>query len=86
MALFGDNGVFPIWVWNADVYGDDGVFPLGPGFGGVSDEAKDFIAEILIGGVPVWSALNQIPQQELSIDVSGFTGILDLEFRIRGLP
>jgi hypothetical protein len=73
---------------DAGEWGDG--LPAGPpkaGPGPTPDnQANDFIAEILIGDVVVWSARNALPQQTLTLDVSGFEGIFEVTFRIRGLP
>jgi len=46
--------------------------------------AQNFIAEILIGDVVVWSAVNDFPQDTITIDVSSVYGKQELKFRIRG--
>ena len=48
-------------------------------------QAGSFIAEILVGNVVVWSALNTLPKRTLSLDVSAFEGIFEIKLRIRGL-
>lgn len=58
--------------------------PLGP-VDPLIPLAKNFVAEILIGDVVVWSAINAFPQDTVSLDVSGITGKNELKFRIRGI-
>ena len=78
MAPWGDGlpdySDFPAGAWG------DGL-PLGP----IEElTAKNFIAEILIGDVVVWSAVNDFPQDTITIDVSSVYGKQELKFRIRG--
>lgn len=85
MAIY--DGAFP-FVWWENHPEWDGAFPLGPGYSAPTpdNEAKNWRAEILIGGEVVWSAVNAIPEQELILDVARFSGKKLLVFRIVGLP
>jgi len=81
-----DNGIFPVYDWIDFPGASDGAFPLGPG--GVEPPPPppvSFIAEILIGDDVVWSVTDSTPQQNISIDVSSYTGVHKLTFRIRAL-
>lgn len=68
--------------WADGDWGDG--LPLGPSPAGPEVPAE-WIAEILIGSTIVWSSENSVVQQGIVLDVSGFTGVQTLKFRIRRL-
>ena len=67
----GWDGGFPVWI--------NYTSPVPP------PVIATFVAEILIGNDVVYQLHNSLPQQELSIDVTHYTGILPIKFRIRRL-
>jgi hypothetical protein len=49
----------------------------------VSPIPPNFISEILIDNTVVWSAINSLPEQELTIDTVNLYGKHRVRFRIR---
>lgn len=77
------DGLPDVGVWEPEDWGDG--LPLGPQPTEDAEQAKNWIAEILLDDEVIWSATNSIPQQRLTFDVSSHFGKKVLKFRIRGL-
>lgn len=90
MAKLGTDGVFPSYsreeVEPAETLYTDGIFPV-LAFESASPDvpASEFIAEVLIDGVVVWSASADFWSTQVALDVSEYWGNLPLTFRIRGV-
>jgi len=81
---WGDGLLLPLPPDDAGEWGDG--LSLGPPGGPTpTPQASDFIFEILVGNIVVWSKQNAFPSADVDIDISAFTGVQALTFRIRGL-
>ena len=85
MPRSGDDGVFPIWIWDGELFGgEDGAFPLGVGEVIPPPPTVGIWAvEVLLDGAVIWSTVNSASQQSMIFDVSQYIGKKTLKFRLR---
>lgn len=85
MARSGDDGAFPVWIWDGQsILGEDGAFPIGIGETIIPPVPPAYwIAEFLLDGIVLWSSTVSSPQQSLTFDVSQYTGKKTIKFRLR---
>lgn len=85
MPRSGDDGAFPIWIWDGETIGrDDGAFPMGIGeFVPVPPGAAVWIVEVLLDGTVIWNSISSSGQQNMTVDVSQYIGKKTLKFRLR---
>jgi hypothetical protein len=80
------DGAFPIYVTETPTLenGWDGAFPVWVRYSPPPPPTVyHFVAEILIGNDVVYQSYDNLPQQDMSIDVTHYTGSLPIRFRIR---
>lgn len=85
-----DDGAFPAFSSPSGDGIDDGAFPTfnrfespGPGPGPGPFPGGNFIFQVAIGGSIVMTKTTNLSEDEIEVDVSGYDGIQDLEFKIR---